>query len=165
MRFVSIQAKTKKRILESLYLAQFNALYLNLLQRRYERWDLILRIGIGVVGTSVAATAIGTKTVAWQVISGVTTIFATAVVPVLKWQRLIGRIEADRVKWIALKNAYENLWNDAEADGNWDAAAKEYKRIRKRDNVVEEGKGTLPKHAGLLRKARKQVCAVHGCSV
>jgi hypothetical protein len=87
------------------------------------------------------------------------------VLPLLKWNKLIPRIEAERLRWIQLKNEYEDLWTDAKANGEWIGAQKELRKLRKKDNDAERSGGIIPEHGDLLDKARRDVIMARGGAV
>jgi hypothetical protein len=153
--------KLKRAILEARYTAEFNARYHDMLCRRYVWWDMATRVILSLCAVVAFA---GMKLVGaepWQTVSGITAMLATTVLPLLKWNKLIPRIEGEHQRWIGLTQEYENLWNDSNADGDWKEAAKELRRVRKRDNTVEKVGGIIPEHSGLLDKARRDVVMAH----
>jgi hypothetical protein len=89
---------------------------------------------------------------------------ATTVIPLLKWNRLIPRIETERLRWVEIKQDYENALSDSRASGNWIEAKREFHRVRRRDNLAEKRDGVIPKHRDLLVIARANVCRKHGAS-
>src|SRR5580658_2405207 len=122
-----------------LHNATFNMHYHNLLQRRYVQCDSWTRLclAIGGVLVFVGIKIIPTSAV-WTTASGAITLISTSVIPQLRWQKKIGAIESERVRWTYLRNEYLNLWNDTRADGDWAFAAKEFKKLRKKDNEFEK---------------------------
>lgn len=157
----------KREMLQRLHLADFNARYHDALCRRFLNRDLALRMAlaffalvvfvVGRVWTDMSAV--------WQTLSGAIALISTTLLPLLKWNKLIPRIEAERLRWIQLKNEYENLWTDTKADGDWPSAQNELRKLRKKDKDAEKSGGVIPEHADLLDKARRDVIMARGGAV
>jgi hypothetical protein len=148
-----------RELLKRRYDAEFNARYHDLLARRYHRLDSLVKV---ILATTAVLAFIGMKiggNEPWQTISGATALIATTVLPLFKWHKLIPRIEAERLRWIALKQEYRDAWNDAKTSGDWTAAKKDLRRLRKRDNATEKSGGIIPEHRGLLATAQREVIA------
>jgi len=151
----------KTEMLERLYDADFNLRYHDSLGRRYGKLDLSDRVILAVAAVIVFVCA-GSWPVPqypklWSTIAGAVSLLSTTVIPLFKWNKLIPRIESERLRWIQLKNDYENLWNDAKATGDWDEAKKELNKLRKKDVAAEKSGGIIPEHKGLLAKCQQEV--------
>ena len=153
----------KREILDRLYLADFNAQYHDDLCRRYSKRDLVMRISLAIAAVVVFSCGrlLPQGSSLWQTLAGTITLISTTVVPLLKWSKLIPRIEAERLRWIQLKNEYKNLWTDAKTTGDWSTAKKELRKLRKKDSTAEQSGGIIPKHRDLLDKARNDVVMMH----
>lgn len=151
----------KREILERLYVAEFNAIYHDLLHRRYDRRDFLLRMSLASSAVVVFLCIRLFPGGVWPTISGAITLLSTAVVPHLKWNKLIPRIEASKLHWVGLKSEYQNLWSNSKISQDWGDALKELKKLRKKDSNIERGFGLIPKHDDLLKKAREDVIALH----
>jgi uncharacterized protein (UPF0335 family) len=148
-------------IQERLFLAEFNAEYHDLLERRYSLRDFWLRMCFALSGAGVWICIRFFHAGVWTDLSGAITLISTTILPILRWNKLIPRIEAEKLRWIGLKNEYRDLWQDAKMSGNWDDALKDLKRLRKKDAAVEKSVGLIPKHNDLLKEAREAVIALH----
>ncbi len=158
-----LELKQLKRDMRTgLYDAEYNACLFDLLFRRYHRIDTATKVTLATVAATSVVAMKFTQHQAWPAINALTVIVTTGVLPILKWNKLIPRIEAERVRWIGLKQEYQNAWDDAKSSADWDEAAKELRRIRKRDNTAEKNGGVIPNHRGLAEIARRKVCRAHG---
>src|ERR1035441_653880 len=150
-----------REMLDRLFVAEFNTEYHHLLYRRYELKERLLRLSLALSAVVVFVCIKVFPAGCWPTVSGAITLISTTVVPILRWNRLMPRIEAAALRWAGLRNEYRNLWQDSKMSGDWDYALIELKKLRKKDGTVEKADGLLPKHDDLLKKAREQVIAMH----
>lgn len=150
-----VKAELRRRLLD----ADFNARYHDALCRRYHAREH--RTGIALASATIAVAFFATiwPTIPrWcQALSVLLTSISTLLLPRLKWAKLIPILEAERARWIQLKLDYENLWTDTHGTGEWDDAAKELRKLRRKDDEAEAGKALVPRHDDLLDLARQEV--------
>jgi hypothetical protein len=48
------------------------------------------------------------------------------------------------------------LWNDTRASGDWASAAKEFRKLRKKDNEFEKQCGFIPQSRSINNQARQK---------
>jgi hypothetical protein len=151
----------KRDMLDRMYIAEFNEVYHDLLHRKYASKESWLRMSLAVSGAIVCVGMKVSTAGFWTNASCVITIFSTMVVPLIKWNKLIPVIEGAKLRWIVLKDDYQNLWQDSKISGDWDDALKELKKLRKKDSDLARMPGLIPSHDDLLKKARGIVIARH----
>jgi hypothetical protein len=134
--------------------------YHDYLLRRYVNRDLAVRLSLATsaVVVFVGIRLVPTSTV-WPTASGVIALISTTIVPLFKWNKLIPAIDSERLRWIQLLNDYSNLWNDTKVSGQWDSAAKDFKKLRKKDNDFERTGPLIPRHNDLLQRAQRDMQA------
>src|SRR5438309_1173980 len=107
----------KQELLERRYDADFNLEYHDRLGRWYSLLDLIIRMTLAISAIAVFVCAglwpMPEHPRLWATIAGAVSLISTTVMPLLRWNKLIPKIEAGRLRWIQLKNDYDNLWNDS----------------------------------------------------
>lgn len=136
--------------------ADFNARYFDLLLRRYACWDTWAKIvlasmaAIGLVGLKVGMEG-------WTILSAASGVLASSLLPVFRWPATMARIDDERTRWIELRQAYENAWAEFDSDADADELKRAFDRIRKTENTLERRAGIVPRHEGLLTRARAQV--------
>lgn len=142
---------------ENLFTASFNARYHDYLERRFVRCDLTARLLLAFAGVVVfACIKLVPKSDIWPTAAGAITLISTTVLPLFRWPKLIGAIESERARWVQLRIEYQNLWSDTKVNGDWDGAAKDFKKLRKRDNDFEKTGPLIPEHKDLKSKARNK---------
>ena len=161
IELTSLNEELQQRLFDS----EFNLMYHDELGRLIWKLDLGVRMSLACAATVV--TVCGSLLVmpehpkVWPTIAGAISLISTSVIPLLKWNKLIPRIESERLRWIQLKNEYENLWNDSQSSGDWDGATRELKKLRKKDIMAEKSGGIIPKYEWLIEKCTKQVIMAH----
>jgi hypothetical protein len=150
---------------ERLFGAELNERYNDALGLILGRLDFGVRFMLAVSAIIVAVN--GNSLVApqhpkiWANVALAISLISTTVMPLFKLNKLIPTIESERLRWIQLKNDFKNTWDDARTSRDWDSAAKELKKLRRKEIAAEKSGGIIPQYTWLIKRCEKEITAGH----
>ena len=143
--------------------AQFNARYWHHLANQYKFRDNAFRLVLALlaVAGTVAFKAAPENAQFWIMLTSSATAVSAAILPFLKWSKIIPSIESDRLKWIGIAQDYDDLAQELRTTNDWDSAFAEFKRIKKRDNSQSQAHDSLADDPAIKARATAEVIALN----